>query len=406
MKNIIKFAIIFFVVISFGGANSVSAETNKQTDDIVKPAIVHILRTFTGTAQIPIVKYDTGSNQFRVLSEEVLTSSYNEQVITSGFIINTEGYIISDSFITRESLIKEILADKFLNQVLDINLPKNTDLRKSILLQGKNVIAKNISIIKNTEDLLIISPLFSDWLHADIINKEEAKKNLNPILLLKVDTKKLPALLITDDSSLIKFYFDYINLSTNEFTENSFISQRRNVSTSTSIISNASYGGPVFAKDGISVSGMLIVDRQTGKPSILLGKKILSELRKTNISNNIGNYQKFMKQGFSFIENTSCKHAVKSFKNAKNSVSIDVSNYTDSYIAKCNDLIAQGKSRDTFSGFIKSIFNNAIAFFIIGALGTIFILYLIFREVKQILISKKKVSKNIDEISKEDLFKK
>lgn len=397
-----KFLSIFFVLCFFTvGTAPVFALSEKQTDDILKPGIVHVLRTFSGTAQVPIVEYDAGANQFRIVSEEVLTANYNERDVATGFVVNPDGYIAADPFIARSNAIKDILANKYLGQVLDIDLPNDPKLKESLLLQGKNTIARNITLIENVEDMLVIGPLFPDGIQAEVLNRESVDNTFDTPAILRIDMEDLPALSIEHESISGDFYYDYINLSTEIFTENSYITKKNSIDMPSVAISDASFGGPIILRDNLSITGMLVFDRVLNRQGILLNTKILDELESVHIENTAGAYQAYMQEGFDYMEGRSCRHAVESFKTAKESTSLTVSNYVDPYIAQCNNLIAEGRSKDTFSGFIRSIFDNVVVLFIFGILGTILVVYWFTQITKQIV--NKRVEEKIEEEKEREL---
>jgi len=378
---------IFIFALVIAPAHDAFALTEEKIRDLTRPAVVEVRYEISGAVQIPIVAYDAGTNRFSVVPEEALLTGFDETLSSLGFVVNPDGIVAADAVLFYEETLREKIAEKFLNQVFDIGSSIPNSLLETIKIQGRSLVAKNISFAEKKETIRVFGPIFPQGVNASIITTPSFT---SVPILLSLPKKNLPSLEVEDSSKggLYMYTSEGVSSSLKQNFSLKIVSLGKAGSIKSILITAPSYGSPIFDENG-KVFGMsgIVLRKEIGNPPIS-SSEIEKILKEKKLESREGGYNKVVKDAFSLMEEARCKGANKLFRKAKEETSVPVESFLDHYISQCNSLIEDGKSKDTIFGFFRSI-SNALGILFPLLIGIAFFAVFAFtRGVRRILQKK------------------
>lgn len=376
-------AISITSVFTLRGKNNANPQkfTGEDTAKIIKPAVVRILQHSAGQITFPKFEIDAENLIINIIpNQQSAAEKVDSYIGGSGFVVNPNGYIITNAHVASENSIKDSLIEKELERVLkekfgelneDVVIKNFESLENFYFFYENSIkILKGKTVFNLDSQIVVLNPSDSqEYLTSLIKNSfpatrvwvnEDYQLDDKDVALLKIDLKNLPSLLLSDDlsinvgSEILVFGFP----STAEITLRSPLestltnglvsaikfSPKKNLKIfqTDAKISTGSSGGPLLNKDGKVIG---IITFQTGSSlrqegdsfafaiPITVAKDVLN---KQNITNIEGEYNQKLKEALTYFHKNQCESAMEKFAEAENFNSeFTGPKYLDSYRKQC-----------------------------------------------------------------------
>ena len=424
------------------------ALNQEDISNITKPAIVRIYHHVEGKTIIPF--FDIDWNNLDIIfprTKEPLELPLDEYFSGSGFIVNRDGYVVTNAhvvsdFFVKRSIAQQLIALRFLAllqspkdlQQLDkilktkgINTADAQQFGEKLALNLGDKLAEKITAAYSNKIVVLnpssmgdkISDLVAKGFPAKIVDlHENFFKDEIDIAILKINVANLPTVNLGDSNTIgtgNKIYvfgfpssgqFNPSDILEPTFTQGT-VNGIKDSKTKTfkvfqtdAKVSTGSSGGPVFNSAGEAVgivtfatSAKDVGDAFAFAIPIYLVRDMLNG---KNIAVKESIFVKSLKGGLLHSQNNRCQKAIQDFNAVKQTnKDFPVDKYIRSYVDKCNALISSGQSIDTvFAEFKVWAGNLGNLFWILFAIGIIIILIIGLVVIKLI----KRVRKDEEEI--------
>lgn len=413
----------------------------------VKPSVVRIIQHVSGKASIPffdidLVKRSVVFQQDMRIPAKTATTSIDEYVAGSGFIVNPDGYILTNAHVVSDEAVKRAVVGAAIFQ----NIYSKTLLLKSE--DEKRITDDPVSFRKFMEDTLEkieaksafdinkkivvldphgvkekLSELIDGGFPAEVISvNDKFFDDEKDVALIKIDQNNLPALKLGDSQSLAVGRKAYIfsfpataelnkgNPGEATFSQGiiSSIKDSRKkdfkIFQTDAKVSQGSSGGPMLNAQGEAVGLVTFQTNPEQQQGDLFAFAIPIEVAKDvlkgeSVENKKGNYMEHFLVGLELMKNRSCKKALAEFALAQNvNEKFTVDKYLAPYIDECEELIEKGKSIDTVWDEVKKQLSG-IGYFLWFIIGGLFMILLgLLLAVVKLMSRVKKDEKEISHI--------
>lgn len=371
--------------------------SQEDLSNLTKPTVVRILKKMNGEIRIP--EFDIDWENLDIIkddkSDPLIIPVKNDYSSGSGFIVNPNGYILTNSHVvSKEEIKNRIVSEIALRSIMlsgmkfaSENPVKADEFDKNISEEQQEEFGKKIKkfIYDITEfdldhKIVVISPsssgvkmddLFNDGFNAEVISvNDKYDEDNKDIALIKIGQSNLPAIKLraTSDVSIgnqvyITGFPGNADFSDKNFMESSFtkgsisaIRDSKNkdfkIFQTDAKISEGSSGSPLFDENGLVLG---VITYQTGDLSegdnfnFAIPAEIATNiLKEKSIENTEGRFNQHFRNGLSLMADSHCKKAVSEFESALDTNKLfDVSKNVNPYIDKCNAMISSGDSIDS-----------------------------------------------------------
>ncbi|MBI3232198.1 MAG: trypsin-like peptidase domain-containing protein [Candidatus Doudnabacteria bacterium] len=388
--------------------------SQEELAKLVKPAVVRIAQKVEGTYSIPEFEIDLNglSTQIRS-SRKPDFKQLNDYVTGSGFIISSDGYILTNAHVVSEEMIKAFLIREIFSEKLEEKLKGLSKEEQRNIFQDRDKTEKfaedsltllltnsrfninsSLAVLNPASQKEKIENLFSGGFPAELINLNENFLSSNKdVALIKIQATNLPTINLGDESktgvgSKISIFgfpaaaeLNSLNpveptltqgvISALKFSENKDFK----ILQTDAKVSQGSSGGPMFNGLG-EVVGIItyqtnpiyqaLGDNFAFAVPISLGKKLLEAQK---VQTKKIPYQENLQKALRHFKEGRCKLANQEFIAA---ISITngqfvKENYFEDYLKACQKTIAQGQSLDSKLDIILQKINsfNAFEWFVI-----------------------------------------
>ncbi len=362
---------------------------------MVKPSVVRIITHVEG--DVSIIPFKINLKDFSVHSipgEKSLKMPVNLDITGSGFVVNPEGYLLTNSHVVSDvsakihiiqPIINLLLAGELSSQTVSEAKKMNNDRTKEegvafgreildyVVKQSTFNLTKKIVILNPTSSEQTLSKLTETGFPVEIISvNDNWYKDDKDVAVLKIAEKNLPSLRLGGGDKLSVGGQVYVfgfpsnaELNGNSLLESTFtkgiVSAFKNsqntdfkIFQTDAKISTGSSGGPLFDADG-QVAGLVTLETSSENQSNgdNFAFAVPAEIAKTVLSNSFiinddGTYGSHLKAGLLLARDKHCKNAIAEFNLAKSvNEKFGVAKYVDPYIEKCSALISSGFSVDS-----------------------------------------------------------
>lgn len=392
-----------------------SALSQQDLAQMIKPSIVRIINHASGQAAIPnfYIQLDPPALVFPERGGEPTTEKIDLYLSGSGFVVNPDGYILTNAHVATEKSIKQSYLEELLLNALEKQIKtldertlgqyfktegSFTDFYNNSLTQLENEVQFNIktklTVLNPSDSQEYLNTLLKTGFEAQVIGaNSEFAKDEKDIALIKIEAQRLPSLLLSDSSKINMgekiFVFGFpstaeVNgrspleatltqglVSAVKFSQN----KEFKILQTDAKISQGSSGGPLLDQEG-KVAG--IITFQTGDALRQKGDNFAfavpinlakSFLVKNGIANAEGDYAGLFRRAVAYYHNNQCQKALADFGAAAGLNPNFVSGKIfESYTKNCETLIANGNSEDSAYeqalARLKSI--DAFSWFVLG----------------------------------------
>ncbi len=409
-----------------GTSDAPSAKlSEEELVSIVKPSVVRIVTHVEG--DVSIIPFKISLKDFSVHSipgEKPLKMPVNLDITGSGFVVNPEGYILTNSHVVSDTSAKIHIVQPIINLILagelsslsDAEAKKmNTDRTKEdgiafgreildyVVKQSTFNLTSKIVILDPTSNEQTLGKLTTAGFPVEIVSvNDNWYKDDKDVAVLKIGERNLPSLRLGGGNTLSVGAQVYVfgfpsnaELNGNSLLESTFtkgvVSAFKNsqntdfkIFQTDAKISTGSSGGPLFDTDG-QVAGLVTLetssDNQSNGDNFAFA--VPAEIAKTVLSNSFiinddGIYGAHLKAGLLLARDKHCKNAIVEFNLAKGvNEKFGVAKYVDPYIEKCNALISSGFSIDSkWDEFIVKVRSMGMLAWALFAAGIFFLVIL------------------------------
>lgn len=425
--------------------------SQEELASLAKPAVVRIVQHTEGTATIKPFKIDL--KNLAILPDphgQPTVFALDEYITGSGFIINSDGYIMTNSHVISYQTVKlsviyrsayEAIMSAAASMSEEDQQATPTDEDKLdafgdrvveyLLKEGSFDIKKSLAVLNPSSKKEKLADLFAEGFPAKTISVyDDFYKDNQDAAIIKIDQRGLPSIKIGDPSSIKmgeKIYifgfpataeFNQKNLLESTFTQGVVSAFKDSENKDFKIfqtdakVSQGSSGGPLLNGNGEVIG---LITYQTGEldqgagdnfafaiPITIAGqiveKNYISQLSAETAKPAEGGYSYHFRAGLNHLLGQNCASAIKEFNLAKQDINPDfqADRQIDPYIERCRGIIASGSSID--SGW--DIFRNKIKstdyfIWILAAAGGMMVIIL----VAVILVLVSRISKEEKEIA-------
>lgn len=366
----------------------------EDLSNLVKPSIVRVVQTVSGQATIP--PFDIDFNKLEIFKidnpdQEPLMLPIDDYLSGSGFIINPDGYILTNSHVISQETVKQEVvrqvALEAVNQKIifedeqdlqniseDVGFEFGKKIAKFIYDESAFDIKSTIVVLNPSSTKNKFKDLIDEGFAAKIVDVNDDFINDNrDVGLIRINLNNLPAIKISDASSLSVGSQVYIfgfpataDFNGNNFLESSFtggiISAVRDsknkdfkIFQTDAKVSQGSSGGPLFDGKG-AVQGLVTyqtdeIDQSKGDNfNFAIPIEVAQDvLRKEAVQNLEGNFNWHFKKGLSFMAERRCKSAISEFNlSGDTNYLFKAADNTKLYMDRCNAMITAGLSIDSW----------------------------------------------------------
>ena len=442
MKQISRIIIVFLASVmffSYGNEAFAQEAVPLNRDDIValtKPAVVRIAQHVKGTATIPAFKIDLKDWSITVdPSRPSQTVPIDETLSGSGFIVSSDGYIVTNSHVVSLSATKiDVMTSVVMPAMYESALSLNEEEANRVF-QDQNAtfeFSKKVfeyvsdqSVFDVKQDIAVLNPssqkerfddLLSEGFPVQVVSvNDRFYEDDKDVALIKIDQRNLPTLPLgsSEGLSVGKQAFIFGFPASAEFNqrnplESTFTqgvvsalkdSEKKDfkVFQTDAKVSEGSSGGPLVDENG-SVLGIITfqTNQFQGASGDNFAFAIPIEIAEKMIADNHvtvepSAYGQHFKRGLGLIRERHCLDASHEFDALREINSIfSVDRYTAPYIARCELLVSSGQSIDTFQSRATDFFANitpsmrlAIGIVFVFALSLCFVIWWLIREVNR-----------------------
>lgn len=401
LSSVALFVVSMFVFYPGARAQDVSSDTQatklseEELVSIVKPSVVRIIEHLEGN--VSIIPFEINLKDFSVRSipgEKPLKMPINLDITGSGFVVNPEGYILTNSHIVSDVSVKMHIVQPIINLILAGEFSSLSDAeekemnadrtREESILFGREILDYVIeqSTFNFTKKIVVLNPISNEQTLSKLTEtgfpvevvsvNDNWYKDDKDVAVLKIAEKNLPSLRLGSGDKLSVGGRVYVfgfpsnaELNGNSLLESTFtkgiVSAFKNsqntdfkIFQTDAKISAGSSGGPLFDADG-QVVGLITLETSSENQSNgdTIASAVPAEIAKTVLSNSFiinddGAYGAHLKAGLLLLHDNHCKDALIEFELAKNvNEKFGIAKYVDPYIEKCNALISSGLSVDS-----------------------------------------------------------
>lgn len=366
----------------------------QQSDlaQMIKPGVVRIINHATGQVLLPAFEINTNRTGLNFPTDEPIQAKKLDLYLSgSGFVVNPNGYILTNAHVDTEESIKDSYLEEVINTLLQTKLGSLDDQTllnffqtpetfatfyqnafDALKKQTQFNLASRLTVLNPSDSQEYLTSLLNNGFKAEIIS---TNNNFNDdekdIALIKIQAGKLPALALGDSNKTAVgdkiFVFGFpstaeINgrspleatltqglVSALKFSQ----SKEFKIFQTDAKISQGSSGGPLFDQDGRVIG---IITFQTGDAlrqkgdnfafaiPINLAQKILAQ---NHIANEEGVYAALFRQAIAAYQERHCQTALKKFDEASQlNPNFTSPKIFESYTDNCKTLIANGASLD------------------------------------------------------------
>lgn len=443
MKYILSIivAVFFSLEAVFYDANSVLAQettpfTREDVVALTKPSVVRIVQHVKGTATVPALTINLKDWSVTVdANRPPQTIPVDETISGSGFIVSSDGYIVTNSHVVSLSTTKiDVMTNAVLPAMYDSALSLNEEeARKAFQSDdatfefSKKVFeyVSSQSVFNVKQDTVVLNPssqkekfedLMAEGFPVQVVSvNDRFYDDDKDVALIKIDQQNLPTIPLGSSQNLnvgkqVSIFgfpataeFNQRNPLESTFTQGVISalkdSEKKDfkVFQTDAKVSEGSSGGPLTDDDG-SVAG--IITFQTNQFQKDSGDNfafaIPIEMAMHMIEENHVNilpsgYQQQFKQGLDALRAKHCLDATHTIELAqKVNTAFDVNRYTAPYMARCELLMASGQSIDTLRSRVKGFMQliSPSMWFVIGmsiifACSLGFVIWWLVREVNK-----------------------
>lgn len=419
-KYLIALGIIVLVLLILGGGgffyvNHLKSQPSLDKDmkeavlshedvaNMTKPSVVRLMQHIKGKAELPDVKIDF--EKFDIIpnpSGSKKSVDVDEYYFGSGFVVNSSGYILTNSHVISYQTTKNALAALRSADIISRELnayaasgkkdpnagmdnlkaeEKGEQLGRKMVnyftKEGKFELDKKVVVLNPVGEASNKEKMFSEGFPVSIISVNDNFFNDDhDVALIKIDQDRLPSVKLGDSSGInignkvLIFGFpgsaDFYgkNFLESTFTDgiiNSFkdsFNKDFKIFQTDAKISSGSSGGPMIDEQG------KIIGLVTYGSSEFFGDSFGFALPITDASSWINDftvnpglkpavlndslYVDHFLSGLKFLGANRCQKAISEFNLAKNmNSSFSTDKYLKAYIDKCNSVISSGQSIDT-----------------------------------------------------------
>ncbi len=428
----------FFLAIPAFASNGLSLN-QKEISDLTSPSVVKIIQKVKGDAEIPAFKINFSDLTVSIDDNQPSTTvPVDDYFFGSGFVVNPDGYIMTNSHVVSYQTVKNLIASDFILPAISEGFNNLSEAETAKIGEKSDEIAKFGEKIVNyvlenskfniEKEVVVLNPsskkentqdLFNEGFPAKIISvNDDFYKDNKDTAIIKIDEKNLPAILLgssvnisTGDKVYILGYPTTAELNSKGLVSSSFtqgivsalkdsITREFKVIETDAKISKGSSGGPLLNEQGGAIGLVtFITNDETKQDGDSFAFAVPIDVAKKTIREKIvqsetlpdlaeGGYGRHFLLGLDELHQNHCQKALQEFDLARQVNSkFNVAKYLDPYVNECNVLIQSGKSIDTPLGMFWQKITTAsylvwigvTVVFLVFLWGLIYIIRLRFR---------------------------
>lgn len=376
------------------------ALSNEDISNITKPSVVSIYNHIEGKIIVPYFELDYKNLKitFPQNKNPPLEEPVDIYFKGSGFIINSDGYILTNAHVVSDYKLKSNVARILIGlEMISVSQDKkiNKQFETAVKASGINIVdenqfledltnkwvdeyvdkitssvSKKITILNPSSTGDKLSELIDKGFSANIVSvNEDYFRDQKDFAVLKIEKSNLPSVNL-GDSKIIntgnKIYVygfpssaqfnakDILEPTFTQGTINGFKDSKTKsfqVFQTDAKVSSGSSGGPLLNEQGdaagiisFASSSKELGDAFAFAIPINLVKDVLKE---KNINFEESRYVKFLKSALLYYQNNRCAKAIQDFNVVKQIDSnFKIDKYIQPYMDKCSALISSGQSID------------------------------------------------------------